>query len=138
MDGSTNNNQHPHIDFARTRIIRFFLFFFLFFFACSKNFLHGTSTHIHTHTHQNISSGACMLMEIVCFYRMERDWARVTKEDIGLNLHQSISKQTLHSCIQCEVRHGKSITCKLFSCRFMWAKFKFGLSARPANTKRSS
>lgn len=79
-----------------------------------------------------------MLMEIVCFYRVERERTGATKEDIGLNLHQSISHQTLHSCIRREVEHGKSITCKLFSCRFMWAKFKFGLSAKPANTKRSS
>lgn len=73
----------------------------------------------------------CMLMEILCYIRSG------AKEDIGLSFHQSY-RQTLHSCIQFEVKHGKSITCKLFSCRFMCAKFKFGLSARPANTRRSS
>lgn len=117
-DGAEKEKSSQHFSYANNSFSRF---------PFDENF---RLTREYTH----MICALCMLMEIVCF---TREYG--AKEDIGLNLHQSISHQTLHLCIESfEVKHGKSITCKLFSCRFMCARFKLGLSAKPANTNRSS
>jgi hypothetical protein len=80
---------------------------------------------------------ACMLMEIVCFPSLPEigKWKREILDSNSINpFHKAPSKLSHND----EIKHRNSITCKLFNCRFMWAKLRLGLSANPANTSRSS
>ena len=70
--------------------IFFLLFILRFTFNAEKRKTFAEHTYIH-------GFELYMLMEIVCF--IESIW-----KDIGLNLHQSISHQTLHLCIELSAR----------------------------------